>query len=69
MVLYSDGVAAIRSPKGHGLTPEELAHRRSVGGSPQADVAAVISELARLAGGALASDDASIRACEPAVGR
>jgi phosphoserine phosphatase RsbU/P len=68
VVLYSDGVAEIRSPAGTAFAPEALAHSLTLGGHPEADVAAVMAELARFAGGALPSDDASILAFDLPVG-
>lgn len=68
IVLYSDGVAEIRSPDGTAFAPDALAYSLTLGGSPQADVAAVMAELARFAGGALPSDDASILAFDLPVG-
>lgn len=68
IVLYSDGVAEIRSPAGTAFAPDALAHSLTLGGHPEADVAAVMAELARFAGGALPSDDASILAFDLPVG-
>lgn len=62
LVLYSDGVAEIRGVQGGTFAPDKLDQTLRCGGTPAADVAAVIAAIEIYAGGAMPSDDASILA-------
>jgi serine phosphatase RsbU (regulator of sigma subunit) len=62
LVLYSDGVAEIRSPSGATFAPDALDQILRRGREPQADVASVMAGLELFAGGSMPSDDASILA-------
>lgn len=62
LVLYSDGIAEIRGAQGGTFAPHVLDQTLRRGGTPAADVAAVIAGMELYAGGAMPSDDASILA-------
>lgn len=62
LVLYSDGIAEIRGVHGGTFAPHELDQTLRSGGTPAADVAAVIAAMEVYAGGSMPSDDASILA-------